>query len=145
VCETSHRQLRALRRFVAALGSQIPVTIRHGRPGRAWDAEVGDAEPRSLIVNATGMGKDRPGSPVSDAVSFPDQAVIWELNYRGELRFLELADARAATHGLYVHDGWGLFCHGWAAALTPLLELPDDSTLGDRFAHAITDLSPGRR
>ena len=90
------------------------------------------------------MGKDRPGAPVSDHVSFPEQAVIWELNYRGHLRFLQLADAGAAEHGLSVHDGWSLFCHGWAAALTPVLDLPEDPTLGDRFADAITHLSPGR-
>jgi hypothetical protein len=71
--------------------------------------------------------------------------VIWELNYRGDLRFLRLADAAAAKHGLSVHDGWSLFCHGWAAALTPVLDLQEDPTLGDRFAEAITDLSPGRR
>jgi shikimate 5-dehydrogenase len=145
VCETGHRQVRELHRFVDALGSEIPVTVRHGRPGHPWDAEVSEAEPRSLIVNATGMGKDRPGAPVSDDVRFPEQAVIWELNYRGDLRFLRLADAAAAKHGLSVHDGWSLFCHGWAAALTPVLDLQEDPALGDRFAEAVTDLSPGRR
>jgi shikimate 5-dehydrogenase len=116
-----------------------------GGRGTPGTPRVSEAEPRSLIVNATGMGKDRPGAPVSDDVRFPEQAVIWELNYRGDLRFLRLADAAAAKHGLSVHDGWSLFCHGWAAALTPVLDLQEDPALGDRFAEAVTDLSPGRR
>jgi shikimate dehydrogenase len=144
VCETSRPRLLELHRFVEALGSEGSVSVRRGRPGQPWDAEVSAAGAGALIVNATGMGKDRSGSPVSDAVRFPDQAVIWELNYRGDLRFLRLADARAATHGLSVHDGWSLFCHGWAAALTPVLELPEDPALGDWFADAVTDLSPRR-
>jgi shikimate 5-dehydrogenase len=143
MCETSHRQLRELHRFVKALGSDIPVRVRQGQPGQTWDAEVSNAKARALIVNATGMGKDRPGAPVSDQVRFPEQAVIWELNYRGDLRFRHLAHAQAETYGLSVHDGWSLFCHGWAAALTPILDLPEDPTLGDRFAEAVTDLSPG--
>ncbi len=107
-----------------------------------WDDLVSAAPPGSLIVNATGMGKDRPGSPVTSRVRFPSQSVIWELNYRGDLRFLDHARRQAAGSGLQVHDGWQLFCHGWAAALTAVLGLPDDDSLGDRFAGAAQSLRP---
>ena len=40
-------------------------------------------KPYSLIVNATGMGKDRPGSPLMDGSMFPPNSLVWELNYRG--------------------------------------------------------------
>ncbi len=36
-----------------------------------WDDLVGSAPPGSLVVNATGMGKDRPGTPISDGARFP--------------------------------------------------------------------------
>jgi shikimate dehydrogenase len=144
VCETCPRQVRELRRFLEDLGTAVPVHVRRGERGRRWDGEVATAGAGALIVNATGMGKDRPGAPVTDQVRFPGRAVVWELNYRGDLRFLRLAEARAGRLGLAVHDGWSLFCHGWAAALTPLLDLPEDPALGDRFADAVADLAPGR-
>jgi shikimate 5-dehydrogenase len=37
----------------------------------------------SLVVNATGLGKDAPGSPLTDAVRFPQDGLVWEYNYRG--------------------------------------------------------------
>ena len=74
--------------------------------------------PGSLIVNATGLGKDGPGSPVPLPAVWPAGAVVWDLNYRGELTFLE--DARRA--GLEAHDGWRLFLHGWSEALGCLLD-----------------------
>lgn len=33
--------------------------------------------PNSLIINATGLGKDRPGSPLSDACIFPEGSCVW--------------------------------------------------------------------
>ncbi len=98
----------------------------------------------SLIVNATGMGKDRPGSPLTSGARFPTRAVVWELNYRGELEFLAQARLQARDARLRVHDGWQLFCHGWAAALTPILDLPDEEQLGDRLAKAARPLRPDR-
>ena len=109
---------------------------------KPWDDLVGSAPPGSLIVNATGMGKDRPGSPITSGARFPPRAVVWELNYRGELEFLAHARLQARSSQLRVHDGWQLFCHGWAAALTPVLDLPDEEDLGDRFAAAAQSLRP---
>ena len=43
--------------------------------------------PHSLVVNASGLGKDRPGSPLPDGAPFPRHGVAWELNYRGERLF----------------------------------------------------------
>ena len=108
-----------------------------------WDDLIDSAPPGSLIVNATGMGKDRPGSPITGRTRFPPRAVVWELNYRGKLEFLDLARTQEKGSGLQVHDGWQLFCHGWAAALSAVLDLPDDGKLGDRFAQATKALRPG--
>jgi shikimate dehydrogenase len=41
-----------------------------------WDALISSAPPGSLIVNATGMGEDRAGSPITAQARFPPRAVI---------------------------------------------------------------------
>jgi shikimate 5-dehydrogenase len=68
--------------------------------------------------------------------------VIWELNYRGELGFLGQARRQAGSAHLAVHDGWQLFCHGWAAALSVVLDGRDDAGLGERFAQAAAAFRP---
>ncbi len=50
--------------------------------------------PGSLVVNATGMGKDRPGSPLGPTSVFPRDGVVWEFNYRGSLDFWHQALAQ---------------------------------------------------
>ena len=47
----------------------------------------------SMVVNATGLGKDRPGSPLTDAARFPRDGIAWDFNYRGDLEFLRQARA----------------------------------------------------
>ena len=86
--------------------------------------------PRSLVVNATGMGKDVPGSPLGTRALFPEEAVAWELNYRGELEFLRQARAQAADRGLTVEDGWKYFIHGWTSVMEEVFEL---SISGDQL------------
>jgi len=125
-------------------GTDLPVRLEAEGPGTSWDARVAAAAPGALIVNATGLGKDRRGSPVSEHSRFPRAAVVWELNYRGDLGFLSVAERREEADRLSVHDGWQLFCHGWAAALTSILGLVDEPQLADQFAEAIADLAPTR-
>lgn len=130
---------RALRRVRRIAGGEVEVHLGSG----PWDGLVAGAAPGSLIVNATGLGKDRPGSPATEAVRFPEGSVVWELNYRGELRFLEAAHRQSAARSLAVHDGWSLFCHGWAAGLSAVLGLEDGTGLGERFAAAAAGVRPG--
>jgi hypothetical protein len=73
--------------------------------------------PGSLVVNATGLGKDGPGSPITDAAPFPERGFAWDFNYRGDLLFLEQARRQAATKRLHVEDGWLYFIHGWLAVI----------------------------
>ena len=75
----------------------------------------------SLVVNGTGLGKDRPGSPLPSPAPWSRGALVWDLNYRGELGFLEDARRAAEELDLRVHDGWSLFLHGWSEALGCLL------------------------
>lgn len=113
-----------------AADDRIEIEARQG----AYDTLVAAARAGTLIVNATGAGKDRDGSPVTDDVQFPPGCVFWDLNYRGDLRMLAAARAQASERALRVHDGTSLFCHGWAAALTAVLDLPDNLRLAHAFA-----------
>lgn len=87
------------------------------------DSLLTDLPPGSLVVNATGIGKDVPGSPLSDAAEFPHEAAIWDLNYRGDLTFLRQARARAEERNLRVHDGWRYFLHGWSEVIAEVFDL----------------------
>jgi shikimate dehydrogenase len=77
----------------------------------------------SMVVNATGMGKDVPGSPLPDDVVFPLDGIAWELNYRGDLRFQRQAEAQARERGLRVEDGWRYFIHGWSEVIAEAFAL----------------------
>jgi shikimate 5-dehydrogenase len=74
-------------------------------------------------VNSTGLGKDRPGSPLTDNVEFPKGCFVWEFNYRGSLEFLHQAQAQAASKSLHVIDGWRYFIHGWSQVIADVFDL----------------------
>jgi len=79
--------------------------------------------PCSIVINATGMGKDIPGSPVSWRSCFPRGGIAWEINYRGDLDFLHQAEAQIANQNLKVKDGWGYFLHGWTQVISKALNI----------------------
>jgi shikimate dehydrogenase len=81
----------------------------------------------SLVVNATGMGKDRPGSPLSDGAVFPRYGYAWEFNYRGSLEFLHQAERQQKARNLHVEDGWRYFIYGWTQVIGEVfsLDIPD--------------------
>lgn len=80
--------------------------------------------PGSLVINATGMGKDRPGSPLTDSVRFPRHGLVWELNYRGDLAFLHQAGAKVEQYQLTIEDGWRYFVHGWSEVVSEVFDIP---------------------
>ncbi len=79
--------------------------------------------PSSIVINATGMGKDTPGSPITDNGIFPEKGIAWEFNYRGELDFLHQAKAQQARLHLTVEDGWLYFVHGWTQVVAQVLHI----------------------
>jgi shikimate dehydrogenase len=95
---------------------------------------VGDLPPGSLVVNATGLGKDRPGSPLSDDVNFPTRAIAWEFNYRGSLEFVAQAREQQAGKDLTIVDGWRYFIHGWSQVIADVFSL----TLTDDIVDELT-------
>lgn len=90
-------------------------------------------KPRSLVVNATGMGKDRPGSPLPDRARFPQDSLVWELNYRGERDFMHQALAQKDERNLHVEDGWIYFLHGWTQVMAEVFDIEIDAEQFDRI------------
>jgi shikimate dehydrogenase len=90
----------------------------------------------SLVVNATGLGKDRPGSPVPDGAAFPRGAYAWEFNYRGTLEFLHQARIRATLDQLSIHDGWRYFIHGWTQVIAEVFDIALTAELVDELSEA---------
>jgi len=85
------------------------------------DRRMSSLPPGLVVVNATGMGKDRPGSPVTDAGIFPQDGFVWEMNYRGELNFLH--QAQQQSRNLKVEDGWVYFLHGWTQVIAEVFNI----------------------
>ncbi|WP_284991636.1 shikimate dehydrogenase [Arthrobacter sp. efr-133-TYG-120] len=131
---TNRRKLRLdeMRAMHAGIGSTLPITYVQAKDESTNDEVVSNASPGSLIINATGLGKDRPGSPLTDGVTFPEEAIAWDFNYRGDLVFLD--QARAQRPGLHVRveDGWVYFIHGWTRVIADVFKI-DIPTRGADF------------
>jgi shikimate 5-dehydrogenase len=100
----------------------VSIDYRLVRTAADNDRLLAALAPGSLVVNATGLGKDAPGSPLTDTAIFPKGAVAWELNYRGDLAFLAQARAQA-ERGLAVYDGWTYFVHGWTRVIAEVFDV----------------------
>ncbi|MGH9243764.1 MAG: shikimate dehydrogenase family protein [Acidimicrobiales bacterium] len=117
VVNRSLGRLESMRSVHERLASGVDVEYVHNADPQAND-ELMAALPRgSLVINGTGMGKDSPGSPVTDDGVFPEQGLVWELNYRGELDFLHQALRQRGARGLVIEDGWRYFIHGWTSVI----------------------------
>jgi len=90
----------------------------------------------SLVVNATGVGKDLPGSPLSPNARFPDYGVVWELNYRGDLQFLRQARDQEQERHLIIGDGWQYFLLSWSLIVGLVFDAPVDQNTFARLAEA---------
>ena len=116
--------LDALRKVHDRLGrSSTEVEYVENANSAENDELLAGLPPGSLVVNATGMGKDVPGSPVTVSARFPERGVVWELNYRGELDFLRQARRQQRTRDLKVEDGWLYFLHGWSEVIAEVFHV----------------------
>ena len=80
----------------------------------------------TIVINATGIGKDFPGSPITDDGLFPAHSIAWELNYRGELDFMHQTLARVTQRNITVEDGWVYFIHVWTQVIAQVCHVEID-------------------
>jgi shikimate 5-dehydrogenase len=117
----SEGRLVRAREMVSQLSTGIRIEYVCNRDPSANDRIMAALPEASVVINATGMGKDTPGSPITGAGLFPRHGVAWEFNYRGELDFLHQAERQAASRDLKVEDGWLYFVHGWTQVVAQVL------------------------
>ena len=141
VSDIDEARLQGLRRFHASVGSDLPVEYVLTKTTAQNDWILQGLPRGSLTVNATGLGKDRPGSPLGPDARFPDGGLVWELNYRGDLVFLAQAEAQAASSDLATFDGWNYFLHGWTQVIAEVFAL-DIPSSGEGF-DALSTLAGG--
>jgi shikimate 5-dehydrogenase len=132
VADRSQPRLDHLRELHASWKSGVPLECHLvDKPGDG-DTILESLKPNSLIVNATGLGKDAPGSPITDNAKFPANALVWEFNYRGDLIFLRQARAQQEARNLTIEDGWIYFVHGWTRVIADVFAV-DIPTQGSEF------------
>jgi shikimate 5-dehydrogenase len=141
VVNRTQPRLDAMRSTHAQLHSKTRVEYISNADPRINDQLLRDLPPGSLVINATGMGKDTPGSPITDAAVFPSGGFVWELNYRGELGFLQQALAQRREQELRVHDGWRYFLHGWFTIMEEVFDVAVD----DEKFNALAAISESER
>lgn len=132
VSNRSAARLEEIRRIHAELASTVPVDYVLAPNPADNDAVVARLKPGSLVINATGLGKDAPGSPLTNDVVFPQDGIVWDLNYRGELVFLDQARAQQSARNLQVEDGWSYFIYGWTQVIAEVFHIDIPAT-GPRF------------
>ena len=124
VSDISMERLAHLRELVDLDGLEIELV----RDPTDNDRILQSLKEGSFVINATGLGKDRPGSPITDRGRFPRRAIVWELNYRGALDFLHQANRATSEQELTVHDGWDYFVHGWSCVIADVfhVDIPNE-------------------
>jgi shikimate 5-dehydrogenase len=126
----SQPRLDHVRDAIAELsrGDRLSVEVICNEDPVRNDELVASMPAGTIVVNATGMGKDRPGSPITDRALFPERSIAWDLNYRGDLRFLRQARGQPVERHVRVADGWDYFLRGWAEHIAQVLhvELSDE-------------------
>lgn len=140
--ETRLEEMQAVHQNI---GLNIPIEYHHALTAADNDACVQALPPGSMVVNATGLGKDAPGSPLTDAVVFPENGLVWEFNYRGDLIFLDQANAQQAARNLTIEDGWVYFIHGWTRVIAEVfhLDLPTSGPEFDQLSDIAANIALG--
>ncbi|MCY4146817.1 MAG: shikimate dehydrogenase [Chloroflexi bacterium] len=133
-------RLDSIRQVHARLDTPLRFSYRLCHSATDNDALLRDMPAGSLVINATGLGKDAPGSPLTDDARFPQGGLVWELNYRGERDFMRQANAQADQKQLHVEDGWAYFLYGWAEMVAEVFGLALDDALFARLAAAAESL-----
>lgn len=116
-------KLDHMREMVSKYNSDIEVEYIHNSDPKINDQVMANLPDYSIVINATGMGKDTPGSPVTNEGIFPRNGIAWEFNYRGELDFLHQAHKQVDARSLRVEDGWIYFLHGWSQVIAEVLQI----------------------
>jgi shikimate 5-dehydrogenase len=141
VSDRSKERIDEIAHIHAGLDAGVPCEYIVASRVEDNDAVLQRLKTGALVINATGLGKDAPGSPLSEAAEFPERGVVWELNYRGNLVFLDQARAQAERCHLQVEDGWTYFVYGWTRVIAEVfhIEIPTSGPSFDEICRVAAD------
>ena len=142
VTNRSRHRLVELQSMVESLNTDIEFEYIQNVDPEVNDQIMARLPEGSVVINATGMGKDTPGSPVTDAGLFPRNGVVWEINYRGELDYWHQAMRQKEGRNLTVEDGWLYFIHGWTQVIAEVLHIDIDEKTLMELAEIAEELRP---
>jgi shikimate 5-dehydrogenase len=145
VSDRSPKRLEEMQAVHRSIGMNIPMEYNLAPTPEENDRYVNKLPPGSMVVNATGLGKDRPGSPLTDAVVFPENGIVWEFNYRGDLLFWDQANAQKSAKNLMIEDGWVYFIHGWTRVIAEVfhIDIPTSGPQFDRLSDIAENIAKG--
>jgi shikimate 5-dehydrogenase len=123
IANRSEPRLGSARDALKGLDGKIEFRFIHNPKPEDNDSLIAALPPDSLVVNATGLGQDAPGSPTTNGVSYSQNCLVWEINYRGDLLFKSQAEAQAAEKNLHVEDGWNYFIFGWTQVISEVFNI----------------------
>ena len=132
VTNRSTPRIEEMQRIHKQINPGIEIEYIHCPVAEDNDRVVNELADGSIVINATGLGKDAPGSPLTDKAVFPQDGMAWEFNYRGDLLFLDQANAQKERKSLHVEDGWVYFIHGWTRVIAEVFHI-DIPTSGPEF------------
>jgi shikimate 5-dehydrogenase len=123
VTNRSPGRLEMSREILGRIAPEFPCEFHQATGPKVNDDLLNRLKRGSLVVNATGLGKDVPGSPITDTACFPHNGIAWEFNYRGDLTFLAQARKQQKARNLTIEDGWIYFIHGWTQVIFEVFDL----------------------
>lgn len=143
VTDRSPGRLDTVERIHRQLETPVTVSYRPVIDSSDNDRLLSRMPRHSVVVNATGMGKDLPGTPIGDDAPFPEHGVAWDFNYRGSLEFIAQARAQAADRDLTVADGWGYFLRGWSDHIAEIFQIAITEDLREELARVADSVRRG--
>jgi shikimate 5-dehydrogenase len=145
VSNRSQHRIDEIIRIHKSMGTTVPVDYALAPQAADNDAIVAVLKPGSVVINATGLGKDAPGSPLTHSVNFPERAIVWDLNYRGDLVFLDQASAAKDVKHLQIEDGWIYFIHGWTQVIAEVfhIDIPFSGPKFDEISRIALNVTRG--
>jgi len=123
VLNRSTPRLETMKKIHEKVNLGIEIKYKHCPTPECNDKIVNRLKPGSLVINGTGLGKDAPGSPLTNAAQFPKNGFAWDYNYRGDLVFLDQARLQKEEKNLHVEDGWVYFLHGWQRVIAEVFHV----------------------
>jgi shikimate 5-dehydrogenase len=136
----SQGRLDHAKKMVSGLKTDIEVEYIQNSDPAVNDKIMEKFPPYSIIINATGMGKDTPGSPITWEGKFPMFSIAWEFNYRGELDFMHQALAQVESRKVRVEDGWLYFVHGWTSVISQVIHFDLTAELFEKLNKAASSV-----